>query len=63
MQQWPEHSLRGYFTRLSTVKLERILEEENRPSANSVLKTEDYAFIRQILRHRSDSKWYLQDHP
>lgn len=55
MQEWPEHSLYGYFKRLSTCKLKRILEEQNMPSNNSILTAEDYKFIRQILQTRPDS--------
>ena len=55
MQQWPEHSVYGYLTRLPTYKLERILEEEHMSSDNSILTAEDYEFIRKILRERPDS--------
>ena len=58
MLQWPEHSLYGYLTRLATCKLERILEEQNMPSNDSILTVEDYEFIRQILRNRPDSVQY-----
>lgn len=61
MQQWSEHSLYGYFTRLSTYKLERILDTRHSATGNSLLQAEDYAFIHQILQSRPDSRLFLQD--
>lgn len=55
MQQWPEHSLRGYLTRLPTYKLELILKARNLPHSNTVLTAEDYAFIESILRTRKET--------
>lgn len=60
MQQWPEHSLYGYFKRLTTYKLELILDSQNTPTTGNVLQLEDYEFIRQILWTRPDSKLFQQ---
>lgn len=61
MQQWLEHSLYGYFTRLPTYKLELILDSQNISTTDSILQLEDYEFICHILRTRPDSKLFLQD--
>ena len=55
MQQWPEHSLYGYFTRLPTNKLERILEAQDQPAADNILQPRDYLFIRRILKARQET--------
>lgn len=55
MQQWPEHSLWGYLTRLPTYKLELILEARYLPHSNTVLTAEDYVFIENILRTREEN--------
>ena len=60
MQQWPEHSLYGYLTRLPTYKLELILDAQDRPAVGSILQPEDYAFIRELLQSRPDSKQFEQ---
>ena len=61
MQEWPEHSLYGYFKRLDTYKLELILDTQNTPAAGNILQSADYEFIRQILQTRPDSKLVKQD--
>ena len=61
MQQWPEHSLYGYFTRLPTYKLELILAAQNKETAACILQPEDYVFIRKILQTRLDSKLFAQE--
>lgn len=61
MRQWPEHSIYGYFTRLSTHKLELILDAQHKSTANSLLQPEDYAFIRKILQTRPDSRLFLRE--
>lgn len=61
MQQWPEHSMYGYLTRLSTDKLELILDTQHRTTANQLLNSEDYSFILKILQTRPDSRLFLQN--
>lgn len=61
MQQWPTHSLYGYFTRLPTYKLELILDTQDKAAENSLLQPKDYEFIRQILQTRPDSKLLIHN--
>ena len=63
MEQWPAHSVRGYLKRLPTYKLEWILETRCLPSANSLLTSDDYVFIEQILQMRPDSRLFGQKNP
>ena len=58
MEQWPEHSVQAYLTRLPTYKLELILDAENSASAHSLLTQEDYARILALLRARPDSRYF-----
>lgn len=58
MEQWPEHSVKAYLTRLPTHKLELILDARNNANAHSVLTEEDYALILTILHNRPDSRYF-----
>ena len=58
MEQWPEHSIQAYLTRLPTYKLELILDARNSKNAHSLLTETDYALILQILRTRPDSQYF-----
>ena len=61
MEKWPEHSIRGYLTRLPTDKLEQILDARYSRSANTLLQPADYEWIEQLLRNRPDSRLYTQE--
>ena len=61
MQQWPEHSLYGYFMRLPTYKLERILEAQDQPAAGNILQPKDYLFIRRILIARQETALFQKE--
>ena len=55
MEQWPEHSVQGYLTRLPTYKLEFLLKGKGHPDPQCILLPEDYTLIESILRSRPDS--------
>ena len=59
MEQWPEHSVQGYLTRLPTDKLEELLDK--RENSQYALGPKDYELIEVILRSRPDSKLYGTD--
>lgn len=61
MEQWPEHSIQAYLTRLPTYKLELVFDSQRCPNPNSVLQPEDYARILQILHTRPDSQYFCRN--
>ena len=61
MQQWPEHSLYGYFKRLPICKLELVLDSQRAPDTDDLLLLKDYDFIKKILQSRPDSRLFPQD--
>ena len=54
METYPKHSVQAYLTRLSTEKLELILQNSHDP-AFARLSEKDFAIIQQTLKHRKET--------
>ena len=54
METYPKHSVQAYLTRLSTEKLELILQNSHDP-AFARLSEKDFAIIQQILKNRKET--------
>ena len=53
METYPKHSVQAYLTRLSTEKLELILQNSHDP-AFARLSEKDFAIIQQTLKNRKE---------
>ena len=54
METYPKHSVQAYLTRLSTEKLELILQNSHDP-AFACLSEKDFAIIEQALKSRKET--------
>ena len=54
METYPKHSVQAYLTRLSTEKLELILQNSHDP-AFARLSEKDFAIIQQTLKNRKET--------